>query len=267
MHAVQTIATISPLMFVEPLTKEHFSKGSQWLTLTRASAYVLVHDRIVEPWLATFGGSRWRCRFISEARELAPYLPSLIKLDGRIGWGESIVQLQRHNALPLGFSQGEVYSESVPPAQQQRRQVLGSRLVLVSAGQAGMPHWAVAAARALVDTLRGTQWRARMSPAQAEAHHEYRSLLDLQKPPTWALLPPKTAPRLRTLLPLADAARAHTERSDVRLRSHLRTLNSAPESDAADAQRGGSLASGTGARLHPCSHACAHARFAHNAMS
>ena len=61
---------MSPYMFVAPFTKDHFSKTTEWVSLTRATATAVVHDRIVESWFATFGGSRWRCAFLSEARAL-----------------------------------------------------------------------------------------------------------------------------------------------------------------------------------------------------
>ena len=54
-------------MFVPPFTRDHLKKHSQWVSLTRATAFAAVHDEIVEPWFATFSEPRWRCSFVSEA--------------------------------------------------------------------------------------------------------------------------------------------------------------------------------------------------------
>ena len=66
MVQLQEANALSPYMFTRHVTKNHFQKSSQWVSLTRAAAYLAVHDRIVEPWFATFGGAHWRCRFIEE---------------------------------------------------------------------------------------------------------------------------------------------------------------------------------------------------------
>lgn len=55
---MQEFSTLSPLMFVAPFTKDHFSKTNQWVSVSRAVAFAVVHDRIVEPCFATFAGSR-----------------------------------------------------------------------------------------------------------------------------------------------------------------------------------------------------------------
>ena len=38
--------------------------------LTREAAYAVVHDRIVEPWFATFAGRRWRCKYLNESVDI-----------------------------------------------------------------------------------------------------------------------------------------------------------------------------------------------------
>lgn len=65
---MQDAAAVTPYGFVEPVTSDHFRKGSQWVAVTRATAYASVHDQILEPWFATFAGAHWRCVYLEESK-------------------------------------------------------------------------------------------------------------------------------------------------------------------------------------------------------
>jgi hypothetical protein len=95
-------------MFMSYFTKDHFQKTTQWVTLTRSAAYLAVHDRVVEPWFATFGGSHWRCRFVEEGRLALDGVAKLLREGVTILESNSAatLQLHRHGFLPRNFSAG-----------------------------------------------------------------------------------------------------------------------------------------------------------------
>lgn len=75
MHA-QEATPAGAHVFRAPFRKDHLHKTSQWVTLTRAAATAAVHDRVVEPWMATFATRAWRCEYIREAPEVRTPLTS-----------------------------------------------------------------------------------------------------------------------------------------------------------------------------------------------
>ena len=99
LHVWQEAAALSPLIFVPPFNKEHFGKASQWVSLTRTAVYVAVHDVTVEPWLATFGGSSWRCKFIEEGKDVMTALNEMQRLGFAIPSHWLATRLHRYTAL------------------------------------------------------------------------------------------------------------------------------------------------------------------------
>lgn len=95
-------------MFIKYFTKDQFKKSSQWVSLTRSAAYAAVHDRIVEPWFATFAGSHWRCAFVEEGRLVLDGVTSLLRSNVEIASGSSAatLQLRARALLPRNFSTG-----------------------------------------------------------------------------------------------------------------------------------------------------------------
>lgn len=105
---MQEGSAVSPYMFTKHVPKEHFMKTTQWVTLTRAAAYVAVHDRLAEPWFATFAGSHWRCAFIEEGKLVLDGVAQLLRQDQAIvsGHNAAALQLRTHGLLPQNFSTG-----------------------------------------------------------------------------------------------------------------------------------------------------------------
>ena len=99
---------MSPYMFIPQFTKDSFQKSSQWVTLTRSAAYLAVYDRITEPWFATFGGSHWRCAFISEGQMVLDGVAQLLQKGAEVATGSNAaaLQLRRRGLIPRNFSTG-----------------------------------------------------------------------------------------------------------------------------------------------------------------
>ena len=175
---MQESTTLSPYMFVSPFTKDHFSKTTQWVSLTRAAATVAVHDRVVEAWFATFGGSRWRCVFLSEARVLLPEVARLAARGVQIPDRNAALQLKRHGALPANFSQGELLEGILPgtPGAPPARGV-GLRGGFTGGLTAALAGWGG-----------GRRADPELTAAQRDAVEAYRRELRL-RPPSWAYLP------------------------------------------------------------------------------
>lgn len=186
---------MSPLMFVHPFTKDHFTKSTQWVSLTRAAAVAAVHDRIVEPWFATFAGSRWRCRFIAEATQIFPEIERLLQRGVNLRTRHAAMQLRRNNALPPNFTQGEILDGILPEPRDtsNRGSAAHSTTGGSSVSTSAVPFWA-SGLRSVFAHKRGQEPQAPVSPldnltpVQQEALESYRRELKIQ-PPTWAYMP------------------------------------------------------------------------------
>lgn len=185
---------MSPLMFVHPFTKDHFTKSTQWVSLTRAAAVAAVHDRIVEPWFATFAGSRWRCRFIQEALQIFPEIEKLLQRGVNLRTRHAAMQLRRNNALPPNFTQGEILDGILPePRDISTRGGAARATAGSSISASAVPFWA-SGLRSIFARNRGQVPDAPVSPldnltpVQQEALESYRRELKIQ-PPTWAYMP------------------------------------------------------------------------------
>ena len=51
----------NPWAFTDHFRSDKLQPASQWVVLTHAAAHICVHDRLVEPWFATFGNRLDRC--------------------------------------------------------------------------------------------------------------------------------------------------------------------------------------------------------------
>lgn len=181
--AVQESSTLSPYMFTAPFTKDHFSKTTQWVSLTRATATAAVHDRVVEAWFATFGGSRWRCAFLAEARTLLPEVARLVGRGVQIPERNAALQLKRHGALPSNFSQGELL-EGVLPGTAGAPPARGVGGRAGQSGRRGRWMWPLLSGRG----GGGSPADASLTPVQRDALQAYRREMRL-RPPSWAYLP------------------------------------------------------------------------------
>ena len=106
---MQEANAVSPYMFIPRFTKSSFQKSSQWVALSRSAAYLAVYDRLIEPWFATFGGTKWRCSFIAEGEQVlagAAALQAQGKVLSSRGAGAAALQLRRFGYLPANFSAG-----------------------------------------------------------------------------------------------------------------------------------------------------------------
>lgn len=178
-------------MFVDPFTKDHFTKTTQWVSLTRAAAVAAVHDRIVEPWFATFAGSRWRCRFIEEARQIFPELEKLVQKGVNLRTRHAAMQLRRNNALPPNFTQGELLEGLLPAPRDVSQHGATKESGQISASS--VPFWA-SGLRSIFSRGQGTKSQQQespllsLTPVQKAALDSYRRELKIQ-PPTWAYMP------------------------------------------------------------------------------
>jgi hypothetical protein len=103
-------------MFIKYFTKDQFKKSSQWVSLTRSAAYAAMHDRIVEPWFATFAGVHWRCAFVEEGQLALDGVAALLRSNVEIASGSSAatLQLRARALLPKNFSTGLALTVSIP---------------------------------------------------------------------------------------------------------------------------------------------------------
>lgn len=188
---VQEFATLSPLMFVEPFTTEYFSKTTQWVSVSRAAAFAVVHDRIVEPWFATFAGSRWRCRFIEEASLILPDIAAMIKTGINIRKRAAAMELLKFRALPPGFSQGELFEPSMPQARVMYPGgggIGGHSMEGFFLGVVGLPSWATEMWHNFSLWAGDFLHLDGLTSAQRSALRSYKKQLRYKMPP-WAYIP------------------------------------------------------------------------------
>ena len=99
---------MSPYMFMSHFYTNSFQKTTQWVALTRAAAFLAVHDAVAEPWFATFAGSHWRCAFRDEGALVLEGVQKLLREGVEILKGNSAatLQLRRRGLVPRSFSAG-----------------------------------------------------------------------------------------------------------------------------------------------------------------
>ena len=99
---------LSPWMFTDKFPKDAFQKAGQWVSLSRAAAHAAVHDRIVEPWFATFAGSVWRCAAVDEGERMLDGVAALRQQGTAVKEHPEALraQLQAAGYLPRPFRQG-----------------------------------------------------------------------------------------------------------------------------------------------------------------
>ena len=107
---VQEMA-LSPWMFTRHVPKNTIQKGSQWAAFSRAAAYAVAYDRIVEPWFATFAGAHWRCAYLRDAPRALDGIAAMEDADAELAAEREdlVATLQRAQYLPVPFTQGALW--------------------------------------------------------------------------------------------------------------------------------------------------------------
>jgi hypothetical protein len=175
------MSTVQPYVFAPPFQQAHLDKTSQWVSLTRAAAVAVVHDRVVEPWLATFAGFRYRCRFLQDGAAALDGIGAMLRDGVRLSAQHVALQLRIRGALPPQWSPREpVANATAVAALIAQRQASGAAPQQQGAGDAalpwersterGVPSWALSLRRFRTAAANSDGGDASSIAADAAAH-------------------------------------------------------------------------------------------------
>jgi hypothetical protein len=185
---VQQAASVSPYIFRNPIRIEHLKKTTQWVALTRATAFVVVHDGVIEPWMSSFAGRVWRCEFRREGAHILAAVQELNRAglalpERRVAAG---VALRERGTIPVNFTMGGL----IDPV----KEVTATEAQATEQSQGGLSSWLQSAAWHRDSSAWRDAWVTRedLPPEVVEAVREYRRAVGIMLP-TWATVPLRSA--------------------------------------------------------------------------
>jgi hypothetical protein len=189
---IQSCADVNPNIFRNPIRIEHFKKSWQFIALTRAATYTIVHDAVIEPWISTFAVSMWRCEFRYEGALLLAAVQELnhagLRLPKRMV--AAGVALRKRGIMPVNFTMGGLIDPITEVTAMKAKDSEGSEQ-----RQRGLPPWLEKTAWRRTKAAQDNDFEASedLPPEVAEAVWAYRKALRIV-PPAWAALPLQSAP-------------------------------------------------------------------------